>query len=71
MIFGKGVVVGDAVDPVLDEAGLEVQWEGPRVDLDPRSMGMIDDIRVGVEKSAASVRIGRAIFGYLAYPASA
>ena len=66
VILRKGVVIGDAVDPVLDSTGREVQREQPTVDLDTLSMGMCDHFRVAVERGTHSVRIGRAIFGHLA-----
>ena len=66
MKLGKGVVVGDAVGLVLDEAGLEVQWERPRVDLDTLPMGMSDDFRVAAQEGTRSVRISRVIFGHFA-----
>lgn len=42
-----------------------LQREQPSIDLGVLSMGMSDDFRVAVEEGATSVRIGRAIFGYL------
>ena len=64
--MGKGVLDGDAVDPMIDETGLEVQREQPTDDLDTLSMGTSGDFRVAVEKGTHSVRISRAIFGHLA-----
>ena len=66
VILRKGVVIGDAVDPVLDETGREVQREQPTVDLDTLLTGMCDDFRAAVEEGTYSVRMSRAIFGYLA-----
>jgi hypothetical protein len=54
--MGKGVVDGDAVDPVLDETGPDVQRELPTVDLDTLSMGMSDDFRGAVEAGGPSAR---------------
>jgi len=51
---------------MIDETGLEVLREQPRIDVNTPSMAMCDDFRAAVEEGTHSVRMSRAIFGYLA-----
>jgi len=68
VISGKGVVVREAVDLVLDEMGPEALQERPTVDLDTLSTATRNDFRGAVEEATRSVSISRASFRLLPIP---